>query len=225
MTDLATQLLAFTTGVLLVTTVVLVWQRTLAAAVHVLAVQGAALAMLVLAIGYTEEDLELYVVALLVFALKAVAIPLVLARANRASGIEREDAPLLNPTAGLVLVALLTTLAYLVSTPIVTATGGTGAGEAGPAAFSAPVGLTMVLVGFLLLTTRRRALSQIVGFVVLDNGIATVGFLTAAGVPLVVELGISLDVLLIALILAVLTGRMGTALGHDPVSVLNELRD
>jgi len=223
--NLATQLLALTTGVLLVTSVLLVWQRSLASAVRVLAVQGGALALLVVAIGLTEGDAELFVVAVVVLALKAIAIPLVLARAIRSSGVEREDKPLLNPTAGLVIVALLTTLAYLVSTPIVAATGGTGAGEAGPAAFSAPVGLTMVLVGFLLLTTRRRALSQVVGFLVLDNGIATVGFLTAAGVPLVVELGVSLDVLLVALILAVLSGRMGALIGQDPVSMMTELRD
>lgn len=225
MTAFATQLLALSTGVLLVTAVILVWQRTFAASVRVLAVQGAALAFLVVAIGLLEAEAELYAVAAVVFVLKAVGIPWVLGHGIRLSGSEREEAPLLNPPAGLVLVALLTTLAYLVSGPIVAATGGLAAEEAGPAAFSAPVGITMVLIGFLLLTTRRRAISQMVGFLVLDNGIATVGFLTAAGVPFVVELGVSLDVLLIALILVVLTGRMGAVLGTEPVSVMRELRD
>lgn len=224
-TILTTQLLALTTGLLLVTSVLLVWQRSLPAAVRVLAFQGAALALLVVAIGLAEADAELFLVAVVVLALKGVAIPLVLGHAIRTSGVQREEEPLLKPTTGLVLVALLTTLAHLVSTPIVAATAGSSANEAGPAAFSAPVGMTMVLIGFLLLTTRRRAFSQMVGFVVLDNGIATVGFLTAAGVPLVVELGVSLDVLLIAFILAMLTGRMGTVIGHGPVANLRELRD
>lgn len=225
MNAIATQFLALATGVLLVTSVILVWQRSLAANVRVLAVQGGALALLVVAIGMIEGDGELFVVAAVVLALKAILIPWVLGRGIRSGGVVREDAPLLKPTAGLVLVALLTTVAYLVSTPIVAATAGSGAGEAGPAAFSAPVGLTMVLIGFLLLTTRRRALSQMVGFLVLDNGIATVGFLTAAGVPFVVELGVSLDVLLVALILVVLSGRMGAVIGHEPVDTLRELRD
>ena len=46
-----------------------------------------------------------------------------------------------------------------------------------------PVGLAMVLLGFFVLVTRRRALSQIVGFLLLDNGIATTAFLVTAGVP------------------------------------------
>ena len=88
-----------------------------------------------------------------------------------------------------------------------------------------PVGLTMVLVGLLLVVTRRRALSQLVGFLVLDNGIATVAFLTAGGVPFVVELGVSLDVLLVVLILAVLSGRLHAVLGAVYLDELNELRD
>ena len=68
-------------------------------------------------------------------------------------------------------------------------------------------------------------MSQLVGFLVLDNGIATVAFLTAAGVPFVVELGVSLDVLLVALILAVLSGRMGALFDSADVADLTELRD
>lgn len=223
--SLATQLLALSTGTLLVTSVLLVWRRSLDAAVRVLAVQGAALALLVGTIALAEGDPEVLVVAVIVLALKGVAIPLVLARGVRTSGAGREEAPMLNPTAGLVTVALLTTLAYLVSRPITEGTGGLGPGEAGPAAFAVPVGITMVLVGFLLLATRRRPLSQIVGFLVLDNGIATVAFLTAAGVPFVVELGVSFDVLLVALILAVLSGRLHERLGTGTVDEMTELRD
>ena len=106
---------------------------------------------------------------------------------------------------------LLATLAYLVRRPISQATAGSGAATAGPAASAVPVGMTMVLVGLLLVVTRRHAVSQLVGFLMVDNGIATVAFLTAGGVPLVVELGASLDVLLVVLVLQVLTGRIRTS--------------
>lgn len=221
----ATQLLALSTGALLVTSVLFVWRRSLSAATRLLAVQGVALAALVVTIAITEDDPELLTVAAVVLALKGVVIPLVLRRGVRASGTDREDAPRLNPTAGLVTVALLTTVAYLVSRPITEATTGGAHGVAGPAAFAVPVGLTMVLVGFLLLVTRRRALSQLIGFLVLDNGIATVAFLTAAGVPFVVELGVSFDVLLVALILAVLSGRLHALAGSTTVDQMTELRD
>ena len=224
-TNVADQLLALSAGALLVTTALFVWRRSLRAATRLLALQGVALAALVVTIAITEQEWELALVAGLVLALKGVVIPGILGRTVRAAGGGRENAPLLNPTAGLVTVALLTTVAYLVSRPITGATGGQGGSEAGPAALAVPIGITMVLVGFLLLVTRRRALSQIVGFLVLDNGIATVAFLTSAGVPFVVELGVSLDVLLVALILAVLSGRMGALFGTAGVDDLRELRD
>ena len=136
----------------------------------------------------------------------------------------RDDSARLNPTAALVTVAALTTLAYLVSRPVTAALDVSGP-SAGPAAFAVPVGITMVLLGFVLLATRRRALSQLVGFVVLDNGIATIAFLTAAGVPLLVELGTSFELLLIVLILAVLSGRMRELAGPTALDSMTELRD
>jgi hydrogenase-4 component E len=88
-----------------------------------------------------------------------------------------------------------------------------------------PVGIAVVLYGMLVLATRRHAISQLLGFLMLDNGIATVAFLTAGGVPLVVELGVSLDVLLVVLILQVLTSHIRTEFGEADLDDLAELRD
>lgn len=223
-TGAVTQLVALSTGTLLVSAVVLVWRRSLRPAVRLIALQGVALAVLVATIGLAEGGGELVVVASIVLVLKAVVVPFVLDRGIAAGGPDREDQARLNPTAGLVSVALLTTLAYLVSRPVTAALGG-GGPDAGPAAAAVPVGVAVVLIGFLLLVTRRRALSQVVGFVVLDNGIATIAFLTSAGVPLLVELGTSFELLLIVLILAVLSGRMRSAAGPKALDSMNELRD
>ena len=88
-----------------------------------------------------------------------------------------------------------------------------------------PVGMAVVLIGFFVLVTRRRALSQLVGFLLMDNGITAVGFLTTAGIGLVVELGVSLDVLLVVLVLQVLTTRMRAAFGDTDLDELRELHD
>lgn len=221
----ATELLALATGVLMVTSALFVWRRSLDAAVRLLVVQGVAMAGLVVTIALDEGEAQLLLVAGTVLSIKGAAIPAMVGRAVRATGADREDAPRLNPTAALVLVALLSTVAYLVSRPIIQGTADHAVGQAGPATFAVPVGITMVLIGLLLLATRRRALSQLVGFLVLDNGIATVAFLTAAGVPFVVELGVSFDVLLIALILALLSGRMHDLIGASGVDMMTELRD
>lgn len=216
--ELFVQLVATTTGLLLLTAVLQVWRRSLPASVRLLAVQGAALAGLVATIGIAEAEVEVVVVSVLVLAIKAGLVPWALARTARVTQATREDAALVNPTVGLILTALLTLLAFVVTQPVV-------AVDPGPASAAVPVGVALVLIGFLVLVTRRLALSQLIGFVVLDNGIATVAFLTAGGVPLVVELGVTLDVLLVVLILRVLTGRMQSATGDTDLDDLAELRD
>lgn len=229
----ATQLVALAAGALLVTSVLVVWRRELSAQVRLLTVQGVSLAVLAVTIGLSgprSARAELVVVAVLVLVLRAWLLPWVVGRRLRA-GVEagdaaREDGARLNPTAGLVAVALLTTVAYLVSRPISAGVvAGSGGGTSGPAAFAVPVGVCMVLIGFLLLVDRRRAMSQLIGFLVLDNGIATVAFLTAAGVPFAVELGVSSDLLLVVLILAVLSRRMHAQLGSTTLGSMTELKD
>jgi len=216
--NLYDQLVGVSAGVLLMTSVLLVWRRSLVAAVRLLAIQGVALACLVAMIGIFDHDVQLVAVSVLVLALKGVALPLVLDRSLVRTGTLREETPLINTTASLLAVSALTMLAYLVSQPL-------RALRPGPTTAAVPVGICLVLFGFLLLSTRRHAISQLVGFLVLDNGIAAVAFLTSGGVPFVVELGASLDVLLVVLILRVFTARMTVKFGAADLDELKELRD
>jgi hydrogenase-4 component E len=112
---------------------------------------------------------------------------------------------------------VLTTVAVVASRPVVAASG--------EAAGAVPVGLSLVLIGFLVMQGHRDALAQLVGFVVVDNGIATVAFLATGGVPLVVELGVTLDVVLVVLILRVLVHRIQDVFGGTDLVELQELRD
>lgn len=219
MTDpLLAQLLALCTGLLLLSAVLQLWRRSLSGSIGLLGVQGVALAGLVGTVGLATSESELLGVGVLVLVVKAAVIPALLARTAAATGAHREASPRVNPTAGLLLAALLTTVAYLASRPIVNA-------RPSATAFAVPVGLALVLIGFLILLTRRQAVSQLIGFVVLDNGIAAVAFLTTDGVPLVVELGVMLDLLLVVLIMRVLTARLLLAFGATDLDDLRELRD
>ena len=212
------ELLALCAGVLLLTGVLIVWRRDLHAVVRLLAVQGVALAALVGVIGVDGRAPELLGVALLVLVLKGLVLPAVLSRVAGPAGAGRVETPVINTTSSLISVALLTTLAYLVSQPL-------KAAGSGPAVAAVPIGIALVLFGFLVLATRRHAISQLVGFLMLDNGIAAVAFLIAGGVPLVVELGASLDLLLVVLVLQVLTGRIRAEFGDIDLDDLSELRD
>lgn len=203
---------------LLLCAVGVVWRRQLSSQVRLLAVQGLALAAIpALRAGHTN-DLTLLVVAVGVAALRGGVLPALLRRLLRNTGEARESHPLVNTTAALLIVAALTILAYAVARPVV-------ALDPTPATQATPAALAVVLTGVFVLVSRRRALSQVVGFVLVDNGIAAVAFLTTAGVPLVVELGASLDLLFAVLVLHVLAGRLQLAFGGTDLDELRELRD
>ena len=216
--SLLAQLLYLVCGALLLTSVLVLWRRELSALISLLVAQGVLLAAMAALLGTQEGGLELYWVALGVLVLKAGVLPTVLRRVLADSGAARETQPVINVPASLLAAALLTLLAYAVSRPLV-------ALDPTPTTQAVPVGIAMVLLGYFVLVTRRRALSQVAGFLLLDNGIAATAFLVTSGVPLIVELAVSMDLLLVVLVLQVLTVRLRTAFGDTDIGELRELRD
>jgi hydrogenase-4 component E len=205
-------------GAFLLAAVLIVWRRELHAIVTMLAWQGLALAAIPLTEGIYHDDAALIIVGVVVLLLRAVALPLLLARAVGTEAHERrESTPLVNTTTSLLITAALTVLAYAVTQPII-ALDPTPATRAMPAAFA------VILIGVFVMVSRRRAVSQAVGFMMLDNGIAATAFLITAGVPLIVELGASLDVMFAVLVLGLLTGQMRRTFGGTDLDQLNELR-
>jgi hydrogenase-4 component E len=216
---LRTQLIDVGAGTMLLTAVLVLWRRELSVIIRVYALQGAALAGLVAVLAVGQGSVELGAVAVGVLVLRAGVLPAVLRRALAAAGPERRvTRPLVNVAASLLAAAGLTLLAFAVSRPLV---------ELAPSAATraVPVGFAVMLIGFFVLVTRRRALSQVIGFLLMDNGITAVGFLTTSGIGLVVEVGVALDVLLVVLVLQVLTGRMRDVFGRTDLDELRELHD
>lgn len=217
-TGLYSQLLYLVGGGLLLSSVLMLWRRQLSAIVRLLALQGVLLAALAALLGANGGSGELYAVAAGVLLLKAVVLPKVLRRAIRETGEARETQPLVNVPASLLAAVLLTLVAYAVSGPLVEL-------APTPTTRAVPVGIAMVLLGFFVMVTRRRAVSQIAGFLLLDNGIAATAFLVTAGVPGLIELAVSMDLLLVILILQVLTARLRSTFGVTDLDELRELRD
>jgi hydrogenase-4 component E len=213
-----TQLLNLACGLFLLTAVGVLWRRDVAALIRLLTVQGVALTAIALLLAAAQRSIEATAVAAFVGALKAVILPALLRRALHRVPQARETAPLVNVAASLLAAAALTLLAYAAARPLVDV-------APAPSARAAPVGLAVVLIGFFLAATRRRAVSQIIGVLLVDNGIAAVAFLTTGGVPLVVELGVSVDLLLAVLVLQVLTTRLHAAFGAVDLDDLRELHD
>ncbi len=206
-------------GALLLTAVLIVWRRQLRAAVILLALQGAALAVLPLAEGIGRGDAELIVVGVAILLIRALVLPTVLARLiPTGSAGRRESAQLTGTSGSLLIVGALIIIALVVTRPIVQLQPGVGS-NAVPASFA------LVLIAVFVMASRRQAVSQAIGFLMMDNGITATALLLTGGVPLVVELGASLDVLLVVLVLGLLATRMRYAFGSTDLGHLQELRD
>jgi hydrogenase-4 component E len=168
-------------GAMLLLSFVLLYQRRVAAVINVFAGQGALLALAAAWQGWVQDAPGLYLTALIAFVAKAVLIPLALRALVRRLDLHRtvETAMGIGPSlvAGVALVAL----AILVVLPITAGTARAIARE------DLALALSVVLLGMLMMITRRNAILQVVGLMSLENGLilAAVG---VAGMPLVVEL-------------------------------------
>ncbi len=212
------QLLDLAAGLVLVTSFAALWLRRLVTVVRVLAIQGLALAAVAAVIGLYEHEAELVAVAVMVAVLRVFVMPGLILRAVHAGDEQREVESLINVPASLLAASGLTLLAYATTRDIV-------ALSASPQVRAIPLGVAVALIGMLLIISRRKAVLQILGVLMIDNGIALVMFLGTSGVPLVVELGIASDVLLATFVLQVLTNRIRTKFGGTDLDQLRELRD
>jgi len=205
-------------GAVLLSAVMTLWRRGVRSIVSMLSLQGVALAAVAMVLGRHEHENALMVTGVLVLVVKGLVVPTLLRRVSRLDPRSRESRPLVNVPASLVFAAALIVLAYVVGTRI-TALSPTSATHL------APLGLATVLVGYFMLVTRRRAVSKIVGLILVDNGIALVTFLLTSGVPLIVELGSSLDVLLVVVVLQFLMVSMRRHSDTDRLTEMKALHD
>jgi hydrogenase-4 component E len=212
------QLLGLVVGVMIVAAVLALWRRSLTAIVRILAVQGLAVAAIALLVGIEHHEVTDFVVSGLFVVVKVVVIPIVLLRVVHDATDQRESEPIVNVATTIVGAAILTILAFA-------ATRGLVGLHPSPEADALPAGFAVVLIAFFGLVVRRNAVVQVVGFLMLENGIAVVALLAAAGISLTVELAVALDLLLAVLVLQILTTRMQAKYGGLELDHLSELAD
>ena len=205
-------------GLVILCAFVTLWRRSLRAIVRTLAVQGMALGVVAIVLGVHRRDVVLIVVGCLVVLAKGLAIPTLVRRVLANEPMSRETSPLVNVPSSLVGAGALTFLAYGATRPVV-ALVSTSAGRL------IPLGVATLLIGFFSMVVRRKAVSQIVGLLLVDNGIARGAVLATAGGPLLVELGASLDVLLVVVVLRVLAVQLWSKFAVLDLDQLQELHD
>ena len=176
-------------------------RNSLAAQVRMFALQSAVLSALAAVVAYFGGNREMFGVAIVFAIIKVIAIPNVLNRAVAKIGIQHAVAPYLGTSVTLAICAGLVVVAFYVMAPVT-------ASNRLPTADAIPLAFAGVLIGLFTTVNRRRALTQILGFLMLENSVFMVALLATYGVPLIVELGVFLDVLVAVLILEVFVYRI-----------------
>ena len=217
MTSAYSSTLTMAAGAVLVCAVVVLWVTSVRSVLSVVAVQGFALGSVAMTVGVHVGDAGLVATAAVVLGVKGLAVPVLIGRAAGGAP-DRERRPLVNVPASLVASAALIAVAFAAARGVATFVGATNGALV-------PVGVATLLVGFLVLVSRRRPIFQMVGLLLVDNGVALVAFLCTAGVPFLIELGVSLDVLLGVVVLMVLAQRLRSEFGDLDLDELRELHD
>lgn len=217
MNDAFSQLSVLGSSLALLFSLFLLWRRSVQAYISAFTWQSAVLAVVTALTGFFGNDPALYVVAALLFALKVVAIPMLLGRMERRFGGEREMQPYVNAASSVLIAALLVLVAYSVTRPLV-------ATSLLPTRGGIPLAMALVFVSLFVVVSRKKAISQIVGFLMLENGIALLAVLGTYGIPLIVELGVSLDALMGFLVMQVFVYHIHETFESIDVEQLNRLR-
>ncbi len=214
---LFSQLSTLGSSVALLFGITLLWRRSLHAYTDAFQWQSAVLAAMFVMIGYFGHDPELYFVAVFFFGLKVIILPRYLERMEKRFGGQRESQPYVNVATSLILAGLLVLLAYSVTRPLVLV-------STLPTRGGLPLAMGLIFVGLFVVITRKKALTQIVGFLVMENGIALLAVLGTFGIPLIVELGVFLDVLMGFLVMQVFVYHIHDTFESIDVEQLSELK-
>ena len=190
------QLLDSCAALLLLLSFAMLSQRRIVTLVNLYALQGAVLAAATLLLAWRTGEDHLYLSAALTLALKVAFLPWLLHRLIRRLDVYWDTEPLLNVSgtmlAGLVIVVFAFALAQPITRLADTATRS-----------AVGIAISVVLLAFLMMITRRKAMSQVVGFLSMENGVFFGAMSASYGMPMVVELGVALDVLVAVLVLGV----------------------
>ncbi len=186
--------------------------------ISVFAWQGALLAATTALVAFSTGQEHLYVSALLTLALKALLIPWMLRLMVRRLGVRHEIEVLGQQTLILVGAAALVVFSYHVAAPVVHLSTLVTRNTIG-------ISLAIVLLAMTLMITRRKAITQVVGFMSLENGLFFAAVVATYGMPMVVELGIAFDVLVAAVLFGVFFLQLRDTIDTLDVDLLNRLRE
>ncbi|MDO8531590.1 MAG: hydrogenase [Dehalococcoidia bacterium] len=186
--------------------------------VRIVAAQGIAMGLLLVAAHRDDLTLQIVVLAALTVALKGFVIPWFLFRSIREAKVQNEVEPYigfaLSVVFGAVAVAIAFALAGLLPLPLPS-----------QPHLIVPVSLATVFLGMLLLVSRRKAVTQVLGYIVLENGIFIFSMSLARELPLLIEMGVLLDIFVGAFVMGITIYQINREFDHIDVDRLQELSE
>src|SRR3989442_2408281 len=215
--ETGSQLITLLASLMLVLQVLLAVQPMLITNIRIFALQSLLLAAIAGVVGYAYHAWHVYVVAVLTIAGKVLYLTWRLERLVRQIKIEQEIHPFVNTPASMLICGALTVLAYVVARPIPSLE------RLGSNTLA--VAIALLLTGFFLMIIRRKAITQVLALLTMENGVMLAAIaLTTYGMPLVVEIGIFLDLVVAVMVLGILVFRIRETFASMDVSKLNELK-
>ena len=216
--SLTQQIVSVLSAVVLFSSFALLAQVRLVAAVHAFAWQGALVAAVTALMATVGSEPHLYFSAVLTLGLKALLIPWMLHRLIRRLALDRHVETMPYPALVILFGAGLVLFSYWVVLPIE---------RLGFAATRNVIALTLavVLLGLLMMVVRRQAVSQVIGFMSMENGLFLAAVAATKGMPMVVELGVAFDVLVAAVLFGVFFLQIRESIDSLDVDRLNHLTE
>lgn len=215
--DMASQCVNLLAAVMLVLQLLLAVQKMLRMSIRLFALQSLMLSAIAAIIAAFYHANHVFLVALLTLAGKVFFLPWFLNRLVRQIKIDQEVEPLCSPPMTLLACGGLTLLGHIVARPFTTLE------RLGSNTLA--IAFTLLLTGLFLMFNRRKALTQVLALLTVENGVMLAAVaLTTYGMPLVVELGVFFDVLVAVMVLGILVFRIRETFASVDVSKLNSLK-
>lgn len=204
----------------LVLQIAMVGQRWLVMNIRLFGAQSLLLALIAAAVAKYNGVPHIYIAAVMTLLIKAILVPILLEHLVNRIEIRHEIAPIINVPLSVVISGGLTLVAYLVSESFYHP-------EAGPGSLgrnTLAVAISVFLIGFFMMLNRRKALTQVLALLSVENGVSLAAICLTYGMPLVVELGVFFDVLVAVMVLGILVYRIRETFESMDVSKLRRLR-
>lgn len=216
--QIAAQINSFLAAMVLLTAFGMLVQRRVYGLIHLFTLQGLFLSVSTAVTGYVASRHHLYISSVLTLALKVIVLPYILHVLIRKLKIHKEIETVINVPATMLIGIALVIFSYHLTAPV---------RELSTLVTRSilAVALATVMIGLLMMITRRNAVTQIIGFLAMENGLFFAATSATYGMPLVVELGVAIDVLIAAFIFGIFFFHIHSAFDTLDVEQMARLKE